>query len=167
MLGLRCHAGFSLGAVGGSALWLCWEDFSLRCLLLLQSVGSSDLGLQQFQPPGSRAQARRRLTVLATLRYVGPSWTRDQTGVPCRDNECFVVFFYFLKRYLFIWLHWVLVAACGIFSWSIRALSCRMWGLVLGLGIQPEPPALGAWSVSRWTTREIPNHLNCFIEIFF
>ena len=42
-----------------------------------------------------------------------------------------------------------------------------MWGLVLGLGIQPEPPALGAWSLSHRTTREIPNHLNLFYRDFF
>ena len=28
--------------------------------------------------------------------------------------------------YLFIWLHHVLFAACGIYSWSLRTLSCGM-----------------------------------------
>ena len=32
--------------------------------------------------------------------------------------------------YLFIWLHHVLFTACGIYSWSIRTLSCGMRGLV-------------------------------------
>ena len=51
--------------------------------------------------------------------------------------------------YLFIWLHQVLVAACGI-------ISCSMWDLVPWPGIEPRPPALGTWSLSHWTTREVP-----------
>ena len=46
------------------------------------------------------------------------------------------VLFYFC---LFIWLHWILVAAC----------------LVPWPGIKPRSPALGAWSLSHWTTREV------------
>ena len=41
--------------------------------------------------------------------------------------------FLFLKNiyfYLFIWLHRVLVEACGIFRCGIPTLSCRMWDLV-------------------------------------
>ena len=34
-------------------------------------------------------------------------------------------------------------------------LSCGMWDLVLGPGIEPWPPALGAQSLSWWTTREV------------
>ena len=51
--------------------------------------------------------------------------------------------------FLFIWLHWVLVAAYKIFS-------CGMWGLIPWPGIEPRCPVLGAWSVSHWTTREVP-----------
>ena len=35
-------------------------------------------------------------------------------------------------------------------------LSCSMWDLVSQPGIKPRPPALGAWSLSHWTTREVP-----------
>ena len=45
--------------------------------------------------------------------------------------------------YLFIWLCWVLVS--GIFC-------CGMWNLVPWQGIEPESPALGAQSLSHWTT---------------
>ena len=31
-----------------------------------------------------------------------------------------------------------------------------MWNLVPSSGIEPQPPALGAWSLSHWTTREVP-----------
>ena len=45
--------------------------------------------------------------------------------------------------YLFIYL-----AASG--------LSCSMWDLVPQPGMEPGPPALGAQSLSLWTTREVP-----------
>ena len=53
--------------------------------------------------------------------------------------------------YLFIWLHWVLAAACRIFS-------CGMWrALVPQPGIEPGPPALQAFHLSHWTAGEVPN----------
>ena len=62
-------------------------------------------------------------------------------------------FLLFLKIfiYLFIWLHWVLVAACN--------LQCSMRDLVPWPGIEPRPPALGAQSLCHWTTREVPRQL--------
>ena len=44
----------------------------------------------------------------------------------------------FLKKYLFIWLCWVLSTACGIF--------------VSQPGIKPRLLALGTWSLSHWIT---------------
>ena len=44
----------------------------------------------------------------------------------------------------FIWLYQVLVEAYGI--------------LVPWPGIEPRPPALGAWSLSHWITRRVPIH---------
>ena len=35
-------------------------------------------------------------------------------------------------------------------------LSCSMWDLAPWPGIKPGPPALGAQSLSHWTTREVP-----------
>ena len=61
-----------------------------------------------------------------------------------------VILFFFLI-YLLIWLHRVLVVAHGIFS-------CTMWVLV-PWGIEPGPPALGVWSLSHWTPREVPKLL--------
>ena len=42
----------------------------------------------------------------------------------------FIAFLFFKKIYLFIWLHWVLVVARGIFSFSIQTLRSGMWDLV-------------------------------------
>ena len=47
----------------------------------------------------------------------------------------------FKKLFLFIWLCW--------------GLSCSMQDLVPWLGIKPGPHALGMWSLSLWTTREV------------
>ena len=42
----------------------------------------------------------------------------------------------------------LIIAACGIFSYSMRTLSCGMWNLVPWPGIEPRPPALGAWGLA-------------------
>ena len=92
----------------------------------------------------------------------------------CVDNTvyCFMVFFFFK---ILIWLHWVLGAAhriftlhsaCRIFSCGLQTLSCNMWYLVPWLGIEPGLPALGAWSLSYWTTREVP-FKKIFVEVAF
>ena len=49
----------------------------------------------------------------------------------------------------------IFVTASGIFSCSVRTLSCGIWDLVPWPGIKPKPPALGARSLSHWTTREV------------
>ena len=49
---------------------------------------------------------------------------------------------FFFNIYLFIY-----VAALG--------LNCSMWDLVPGAGIKPGPYALGVWSLSHWTIREV------------
>ena len=40
---------------------------------------------------------------------------------------------------------------------SMRILSCGMWHLVPRPGIEPWSPALGAWILTHWTTREVPD----------
>ena len=49
-----------------------------------------------------------------------------------------------------------LVVARSIFSYSMQTLSCSMWDLVPWPGIKPRPPVLGVWTLSHWTTREVP-----------
>ena len=50
----------------------------------------------------------------------------------------------------------IFVITYGIFSWGIWTLSCNLWDLVPWPGMEPGPPALGVWSPSHWTTREVP-----------
>ena len=59
-----------------------------------------------------------------------------------------VSFFFFLNIYLFICTRSLLAA--------YKLFSCGMWDLVPRPGIEPGSPALGAWSLSHWTTREVP-----------
>ena len=37
------------------------------------------------------------------------------------------------------------------------SVAACVWSLVPRPGIEPGPPALGAWSLTHWTTREVPN----------
>ena len=37
----------------------------------------------------------------------------------------------------------------------MAGLSCGTWDVASWPGIEPRPPALGAWSLSDWTTREV------------
>ena len=55
----------------------------------------------------------------------------------------------------------LLVGARELFSWGLRNL--LPWP-----GIEPRPPALGVWSRSHWTTREVPKHCRFwFISSFW
>ena len=80
---------------------------------------------------------------------------------------CIHCFLFFFK---FIWLCQVLVVALGIinlhcgrqdhfFSCGIWTLSCGRWDLILWPGIKPATPAMGAWSLSHWTPREVPEFI--------
>ena len=41
-------------------------------------------------------------------------------------------------------------------------LSCGMWELVPWSGTEPRSPTLGAWSLSQWTTRDVPKYHDNF-----
>ena len=58
----------------------------------------------------------------------GPSAVKVQSPNYCTTREFLlsVYFFFFLKIYLFIWLHQVLVAAGRLLSCGLRTLSCGM-----------------------------------------
>ena len=94
------------------------------------------------------SQARRRGSKSQThlpegegLRiFIRNSWGLGSEGKVIWD---------FFHIYLFIWLHLVLVEAMWI-------LTCGMWDLVAWPEMEPRPPALGAQTLSHWTTREVP-----------
>ena len=71
------------------------------------------------------------------------------------SNFFFLIFIKIKK--CFIWLHWVLVAACEILSCGMLTLGCSTWALFPLTGSNLGPlPALGVWSLSHWTTRQVP-----------
>ena len=43
-----------------------------------------------------------------------------------------------------------------LFSCSMQTLNCSMWDLVPWPGIKPRLPALGAQTLSHWSTRDVP-----------
>ena len=51
--------------------------------------------------------------------------------------------------YLFMWLHWVL-GTC-----HTQTLQLRKVGSSPSMRVEPEPPALEAWRLSHWTTKEV------------
>ena len=75
--------------------------------------------------------------------------------------------------FLFVWLCWVLVVTCRIFSWGIQdplvtersssgtlicgmgTLRCNMWHLVSSPGMELRPSALGALNLSHGITRKV------------
>ena len=80
--------GLSLVATSRGYSSLRCSGFSLRWLLLLQSMGSRHAG---FSSCGTRAQQLWH-TGLAAPRHVGSSQTRDRTHIPCTGrwilNHC-------------------------------------------------------------------------------
>ena len=51
-------------------------------------------------------------------------------GLGSFGDSLFLSFFRKKIIYLLIWLCWVLVIACRIFSWGVQTLGCGMWDLV-------------------------------------
>ena len=74
--------------------------------------------------------------------------------------------FFFLNIYLFVWIHQILVATSKIFTCGMQTLSYSMWDLVPWPGIEPGPLALGAQSLSHWTSRKVPRETFKVMEIF-
>ena len=68
----------------------------------------------------------------------------------------------FLKKYLFIWPHWVLFGACGIFDLHYSMRNLELQHVVSSSPTRggPGPPALGVQSLSHWTAREVPATLS-------
>ena len=62
----------------------------------------------------------------------------------------------FFAQNLFIWLHWVLVAAHGIFHCGMRAWqACGMWDFSSLTRDWTRTPCIGRQILNHWTTREV------------
>ena len=124
---------------------------------------------QDLHLPGKGVREARRLQP-AAADPVSQRWEDEQHHPPRRWYQVFpqAVYpclrpqlrgsFFFFKRLLFTnlfgsvrsWLQYM-----GSLAGGMQTL-CSTWDLVPWAGIKPSPPALGVWSLSHWTTREVP-----------
>ena len=70
---------------------------------------------------------------------------------------------FYLYIYLYIpglcWRQWALFFHTYLYLFiclAVLGVSCVMWDLIPWPGIKPRCSALGVWSLSHWTTREVP-----------
>ena len=74
---------------------------------------------------------------------------------------------FFFKIFIFLGCAGSLDAAHGIFSYGVGTLSCGMWDLDPWPRVEPGIPALGAQSLSHWTTGkswDSASWLSCFLS---
>ena len=102
--------------------------------------------------PLSTSCQRRNLGCYSPCHY--PPFPTCNQPPPSAGSTSFIIFIY-----LSLWLCWVLVAACRIFSSGMQTLSCSMWDLAPWPGTETGSPELGVWRLSHWTTREVPHVL--------
>ena len=102
-------------------------------------------------------QELRLITVLVSLFFFFILINSQTGGIHWPSNVTFPFFFF---KYLFIWLLWVLVVACGVFDLSCWHVgSSFLIRKLVSTVIKPEPPALGTLSPSHWTGREVLSFL--------
>ena len=75
----------------------------------------------------------------------------EQSGPPEKYRPLSL---FYSARFICFWL--CVFCFFKILYLAMLGLSCSMWGLIPWPGIKPGPPALGVWSLSHWTTREVP-----------
>ena len=84
------------------------------------------------------------------LRARRSLWSRRRPGL----SVCFLLFFYmtvlFKINVIYVWLHWVFVALCGL---SLVALHCRPWLLIVVALSCCGAQALGCLGFSNCCTR--------------
>ena len=150
MLGLHCCAGSSLVVV-------C----SLLITVASHSRAEHRLWDTQVSVVGGMwAQWLQHMGLIAS-QHVGSSPTKDWTHLSCIGRQILYhwatkenhLSFFFKKN---IYLFYLAMPGSLIFTVTCRIFSCSMHNLVPWPGIKLGPPAFGAWSLSHWTTGEVP-----------
>ena len=126
-----------------------WDsDITLLCRNPLKPRGRWEATLREVEAPCQRSITKAAGLLVGTLlnfshcpstswgklHSLAPMWQAEPTSKSTEFEKyhcCFILF----KRCLFIWLHWVLVAALDVFF-------IKLWHLVPWPGIEPGPPAL-------------------------
>ena len=131
------------------------------CLTLCDPMGYTVHGILQARIlewaafPFSRgsSQSRNWTQVSCTAGGFFTSWATREAHTASTTKEALKIFYVLI--YLFIWLCWILAAACRMLSCGMGTLSCPMWSLIPKLGIEPGSPVLWAQNPSHWTIREV------------
>ena len=120
-----------------------WYEGSLMatCMLSL-SVVSNSLQPHRLSLPGSSVHGISQLEYWSGLPFHPPGDLPDPGIEPASPVSPLQVYS----------THWAIRGAQS----SVWTLICVMWNLIPWSGIEPGPLALGAWSLSHWTTREVP-----------
>ena len=82
--------------------------------------------------------------------------------ITCDDKNCFNSFMVICLAALGLKLQYL---GSSVFIVACRIFSCGMWDLVPWPRIEPRPPALGARSLSHWTTISL-NKIFLFLNLF-
>ena len=72
-----------------------------------------------------------------------------------KKNHCYIIQYVAITCSIYLYMCVCVCVYIHSFFWTVLGLSCSMWDLVPSPGMKPRPPALGAWSRSHWTTREL------------
>ena len=149
---ILCECTSQLLRVPGFPFSPSWDsDITLLCRNPLKPRRRWEATLREVEAPWQRPSAKASgLWVGTLLNYshcpstswgklhsLTPMWQAEPTSKSTEFEKyhcCFILF----KRYWFIWLHWVLVAALDIFFFFFF----KLWHLVPQPGIEPGPPTL-------------------------
>ena len=98
--------------------------------------------------------------------YSGSTQTNEVRISESRMCFFFLSFFFFFSIYLFIWLHWVLVVAHGIFASVYSLFSSWTWApedvdivapVERGILVpRPGTEHVGRQILNHWATKEVP-----------
>ena len=131
------------------------------CVCICMRVCRSGLAGPCGGPVFNIWKTTKLVSTMAAPFYIPSNNTQGFQFLHIFASSCYpppTFFFSSILINLFVWLLQVLVASLRIFhlSCSMPTMSCGMRGLVPCPGLKPRPPALGARSLSCWTTREGP-----------
>ena len=127
----------------GCSLWM--STIILACSQLNSSLFSlTSKNRPPFQLPHSACDP----SLLPVTWLVSHSW-RPSSIMLSPSYSCYIHLFFFFLNYFTV----------PCLPCSMQNLQFGLWNLVPWLWMESGPPALGAQSLSHWTTREFPIHL--------
>ena len=85
-----------------------------------------------------------------------------RTMLSCQMREG-MAYYTFKKKNINIYIFKLINVLLDL-SWGTWTLSGSVWDLVPWPGMEPSPPALGAWSFSHWTARRAPHTLSLLLK---